>query len=210
MLAAEQLGDQFMVQHRFQAALEIYSGVPSPSPKLWARMGVAYQMLFSFDRAVQCYKQALKLEPNNPRDMNDLATVLDQQGKHREAEQFYRKAIILAPDSAIYLKNLGTNLLAQHESQKGSEAYKKALTLDPNVLDNYSNPVMILPRAENAETNYARARSCAEAGLTECAVTYLRKALQEGSATRKRVAADREFEAMLDDPALQQLLSDQK
>jgi tetratricopeptide (TPR) repeat protein len=210
LLAAERVGDQFMDQGRYHAALDVYSGVPSPSAKLWARMGIAYQFLFSFDGAVRCYKQALKLEPNNARNLNNLATVLDQQGKHREAERLYRKAITLAPNSATYIKNLGTNLLAQHEFQKGSEEYKRALALDPHVLDSQSNPAMILPKAENAETNYARARSCAEARATECAVTYLRKALQEDSATRSRVTKDREFEAVLNDPALQQLLSEQK
>jgi len=210
LLAAERVGDLFMAQGRYQAALEVYSGVPSPSAKLWARMGNAYQFLFSFDGAVHCYRQALKLEPNNARTLNNLATVLDQQGKHRDAERLYRKAINLAPDSAIYIKNLATNLLAQHEFQKGSEEYMKALALDPHVLDSQSNPAMILPKAENAETNYARARSCAEAGATECAVAYLRKALQEDSATRRRVAKDREFEAVLNDPALKQLLSEQK
>jgi len=210
LLVAERLGDQYMSQRRFHAALEAYAAVPSPTAKLWARMGVAYQMLFSFDSAVHCYKQALKLEPDNPRNMNNLATVFDQQGKHREAEQLYRKAIALTPDSPIYLKNLGTNLVAQHDPQKGSAEYQKALALDPHVLDNHSDPAMILPKAENADTNYARARSCAAAGATECAISYLRKALLEGSATRNKVAADRGFDAMLNDPALQQLLSEQK
>jgi len=108
------------------------------------------------------------------------------------------------------MKNLGTNLLAQHEFQKGSEEYKKALALDPHVMDDRKNPAMILPKAENDETNYARARSCAEAGAIECAVAYLRKALQEGSATRSRIASDKEFEAVLTNPAIQLLLSEQK
>lgn len=69
---------------------------------------------------------------------------------------------------------------------------------------------MILSKGENGETNFARARICAETGATECAVAYLRKALQEGSATRSRIASDKEFAAVLKDPALQQLLSEQK
>src|ERR1700690_117193 len=49
LFAAEQLGDELMAQHRYQAALEIYSRVAAPSAMLWARMGVAYQMLLGFD-----------------------------------------------------------------------------------------------------------------------------------------------------------------
>ena len=210
LLAAEQLGDQFMAQRRYQAALEVYSRVRSPSAKLWVRMGIAYQLLFGLDSAVRCYKEAIKLEPDNPRDLNDLATALDQLGEHGQAELLYRKAISLAPDSAIYRKNLGTNLLAQSEFQEGSEVYRQALALDQHVLDNHSDPAMILPPAENAETNYARARSCAQAGITDCALAYLRKALQEGSATSGRVAADNAFEFLRNNPALLQLVSEQK
>lgn len=45
LLAAERVGNQFMAQGRYQAALEVYSGVPPPTAKLWTRMGVAYQFL---------------------------------------------------------------------------------------------------------------------------------------------------------------------
>jgi tetratricopeptide (TPR) repeat protein len=210
LFAAEQLGDQLMAQHRYQAALEIYSRVPAPTAKLWARMGVAYQMLFGFESAVHCYKEALRLEPNNARAMNDLATALDQLGEHADAEEFYHKALRLTPDSAIYLKNLGTNLLAQHLLDDGSEAYRQALALDPHIFDNQSNPAMTLTSAQNAEVNYARARSCAQAGLTDCALSYLRRALQESSGIRNRLAGDSDFAALRSQPPLQQLLAEQK
>jgi tetratricopeptide (TPR) repeat protein len=208
--AAERLGDQLMEQHRYQAALEIYSRVQAPSAKLWARMGNAYQLLFSIDIAVRCYKEALRVEPDNPRNLNNLATALDQLGEHVQAELLYRRAISLAPDDAIYRKNLGTNLLAQNDIQKGTEAYRQALAIDPHILDNRSDQAMILSSAQNAEINYARARSCAQAGNTDCALDYLRKALQEGSATKKRIAGDVDFQAMRNDPGLQQLLAGQK
>jgi tetratricopeptide (TPR) repeat protein len=210
LLAAEQLGDQLMAQRRYHAALEVYSRVSVPSAKLWARMGVAYELLFGLDRAVECYQKALKLEPNNARDLNDLATALDQLGEHDQAERLYRRAIILNPDSAVYSKNLGTNLLAQHEFRKGLEAYRRALALDPHVLDDHNDPAMILPSAENAETNYARARSCAQAGITDCALDYLRKVLREGSVTAKAIASDSDFGALQNDPALRRLLDEQK
>ncbi len=199
-----------MEQGHYSAALELFSRVQTPTAKLWARIGNAYQLLFSFDKAVSSYQKSLRLEPDNPRVMNNLAAALDQQGYHREAERLYRKAIDLKPDSATYLRNLGTNLLAQHKFQEGSDAYAKALALDPHILDNRSSAAMILSPATNAEINYARARSCAEAGMTECAISYLRKAIHEGAATRSRVTSDSEFEALLNDPEFQQLLSEQR
>jgi tetratricopeptide (TPR) repeat protein len=209
LLAAEHLGDKLMDQGRYHAALDMYLRVESRTAKLWARIGNAYQLLFSFENAVSSYRESLRLEPDNARVMNNLAAALDQQGYHKNAELLYRKAIDLNPDSATYLRNLGTNLLAQHKFQEGSDAYGKALVIDPHILDNQSHAAMILSPAVNAEINYARARSCAEAGMTECAIMYLRKAIQEGAATRSRVTSDSDFQALLNDPDFKQFLAEQ-
>jgi tetratricopeptide (TPR) repeat protein len=210
LFAAEKIGDELMAQHRYQAALEIYSRVATPTAMLWARMGVAYQMLLGFDSAIRCYKEALRLDPNNARILNDAATALDQVGEHTQAEQLYRRALRSAPGSAVYLKNLGTNLLAQHQFEDGSEAYRQALALDPHIFDDHDNPAMMLTTQQNAEVNYARARSCAVAGMEDCALSYLRKAMQENSAIDKRLADDDDFAALRDSPGLQQLLAEQR
>lgn len=210
LFAAEKLGDELMAQHRYQAALAIYSRVATPTAMLWARMGVAYQMLLGFDSAVHCYKEALRLDPNNARILNDAATALDQVGEHAQAEQLYRRALRSAPGSAIYLKNLGTNLLAQDQFEDGSEAYRQALALDPHIFDDHDNPAMMLTTEQNAEVNYARARGCALAGMNDCALSYLRKAMQESSTIDKRLADDGDFAALRDNPDLQQLLAEQR
>jgi tetratricopeptide (TPR) repeat protein len=207
ILDAEQSGDRLMAQHRYQAALETYRSVDTPSAKLWNRMGVAYQLLFALDDSIRCYKKSLQLDSNNPLVLNNLATAYDQMGDHRQAEALYRKAISVAPNSATYLKNLGTNLLAQHEYEGGSDAYRQALALDPHILDNHDNPSMVLPHSDNAETNYARARSCAQADQKECALVYLRKALDEGPSTAKRVSSDPQFKSLINDPAIKELLA---
>jgi tetratricopeptide (TPR) repeat protein len=210
--APEQLGDQLMEEHSYQAALEAYQRVPFPvrSARLWDSMGIAYQLLSDFGDAVRCYKASVELDPRNPRFYNNLATAYDQLENHREAERFYREAIRLYPHSAVYLKNLGTNLLAQHEFAKGSEAYRQALAIDPHILDYHDNPSMGLPRRDNAESNYVRAGSCAQASLIDCTVIYLRKALDEGSATPKRIASDSRFQAVLNAPEVQGLLTEQR
>jgi tetratricopeptide (TPR) repeat protein len=207
---SEQLGNQLMEQGSYQAALDAYQLAPVRSAKLWSRMGIAYQLLFNFNDAVRCYKESIRLDPHNALFYNDLATAYDQLEDHRQAEQLYREAIRLDPHVAVYFKNLGTNLLAQHEFDNGSEAYRQALTIDPHILDFRNTPSMALPRKDNAETNYVRARSCAQAGLVDCAVAYLRKALDEGSATSKRIASDTRFQAVFNTPKVQRLLAEQR
>ena len=207
IVEVEKTGDWLMSQHRYQTALETYQSALTPSAKLWSRIGIAYQSLLDPNDAVRCYKESLKLEPENPRVLNDMATAYDQLGDHRQAERLYRKAIQLVPTSAIYFKNLGTNLLAQHKFDRGSEAYAHALSLDSTIFDKSNNLLMVLPAGDNAEANYARARSCAQAGQKDCALAYLTKALNEGSASPQRIAADGQFNALRNDPALQYLLN---
>ena len=54
------------------------------------------------------------------------------------------------------------------------------------------------------------ARSCARAGLTDCAFAYLERAFHEGSATVNRVTADQDFANLRGTPALARLFADEK
>lgn len=204
--AAEQLADQLMQQGRYQEALESYQRVIVPSARLWRSMGKAYQLLLDFNDARRYYRESIKLDPTDARVVNNLATVYDQLQDHRRAESLYREAIRLDPHSAIYFKNLGTNLLAQHEFKKGSAAYRQALAIDPHALDDHNVQAMALPHKDNAATNYARARSCAQSGLIDCTVVYLRKALDEGAATPTSIASDDLFAQVRNTPEVRELL----
>jgi tetratricopeptide (TPR) repeat protein len=204
------LGNQLMAEHQFQAALQAYQNVQHPTPKVWSSMGRAYQLLYDFDDAVRCDLEAVKGDPHNARLLNNLGTAYDQRGDHRQAESLYREAIRIGPESAVYYKNLGTNLLAQDEPEQGAVAYEQALALDPHVLDGHTASALAEPRRANAETNYAKSRSCAQAGLIDCTVMYLRKALDEGAATPATIASDRFFAGVRNSPAIRQLLMEER
>ena len=208
-IAIIETADRLLAQRSYQAAIETYKQIKEPSARVLDRMGVAYESLFDADDAIRAYKQSIRIDAKNPRTYNDLATVYDQVQRYSEAERLYRKAIELAPDCALYYKNLGTSLLAQGKYNKGSEAYQHALNLDPHVFDGHGNPLMVMTRNDNAEMNYARAGSCARAGLRDCTLVYLRKAVSEGSATARRIATDRDFSTMKDDPSIQQLFQNE-
>ncbi len=102
----------------------------------------------------------------------------------------YRKALKLDPHSALILKNLGTNLLAEHKYNKGWEAYQQALAIDPQIFSDHGAPSVENPSnvQERGAMNYYMAAGCARAGYTDCALQYLRMALDEGFTTRKKVA----------------------
>ena len=58
--------------------------------------------------------------------------------------------------------------------------------------------------------NYYMAAGCASAGYTDCALEYLRRALDEGFVTRKKIASDSEFATLRSNPAFQQLIAEQR
>jgi Tfp pilus assembly protein PilF len=158
-------------------------------------MGVAYQMLLDEKDATRCYKQALKMDPQNANVLNNLATVQDSMMDLAAAEENYRKALKYDPDSAIIHSNLGTNLFLQHKDEEGDEAYRQALTLNPHIFDKNSGPTASNPEAaqELGTTAYYKAKSCARAGLDDCALTYLRKAFDDGAITIKKVSKESDF-----------------
>ncbi len=208
---AEELGDSLMAHQRYQAAIESYKKAPRNSPDVWNKLGIAYQLMLDPQDASRCYQTSLRLDAKNSHVLNNLGTIYDSMKEFGDAERMYRKALKLDPGSALILKNLGTNLLGQHKYKKGWEAYKAALAIEPNIFKNTSSP-----RVENPATveqrgalNYYMAKGCVRAGMNDCAIEYLRMALNEGFTNPKKIEADSEFAGLHGLPAFEQLLAAQ-
>ena len=176
---------------RYQAAIAAYSSAPEMTADIWNKMGIAYQMLFNAKDATRCYKESLKLDPTNSQVMNNLATVYASLKQYGQADRMYRKALKLDPKSAVVLKNYGTNLLAEHKYNRGWQAYQQALAIDPQIFADHNGPSVQNPSTvqDRGAVNYYMAAGCARAGYTDCALQYLRMALDEGFTTRKKVAS---------------------
>jgi len=206
----EEVGDTLVVHQRYQAAIEAYSKAPK-SAAIWNKMGIAYQMMFNLREATRCYKASLQLDPRNTNVINNLGTVYDSLKEYGTAERYYKKALKIDPQSALILKNLGTNLLSQHKYDRGWDAYKQALAIDPEIFEDRNSPQVQNPASvqERGAMNYYMALGCVRAGLTDCALQYLRMALDEGYTNPKKVAADVAFASLRDNPDFKQLLASQ-
>jgi len=211
-LTMEQMGDRFFISQQYQAAIQTYAQVAQPSAVVWNKMGISYQMMYDLKGAVRCYKESLKLRPTDAKVLNNLATAEEELEDFPAAEHNYRKALELDPYNAQFFKNLGTNLLMQGQNDRGAEAYKHALAINSHILDARFGPKVNEPGGVQAlgEANYIKAQSCAQAGLTDCALSYLQLAFNEGSATVKKVAADADFASLRGTPGLAHLLAAQR
>jgi len=206
----EDLGDSLAIHQRYQAAIAAYQKAPH-SAVIWNKMGIAYQMMFNVREAMHCYKESLRLDPHNAQVINNLATIYDSEKQYSAAERLYRKSVKINPHSALVYKNMGTNLLAQHKYSRGWEAYQQALAIDPEIFEDHGTPQVQNPASitERGAMNYYMALGCVRMGQTECALQYLRMALDEGFTSPKKVAADIAFASLRDNPDFKQLLASQ-
>lgn len=209
---AEQIGDSLEARQHYQAAVAAYAKDPHPSATIWNKMGIAYQMMFNLREATRCYKESLRMDSKNAMVLNNLATVEDSLKSYSAAERLYHRALKIQPDSPLILKNLGTNLLVQHKYSKGWRAYEEAMKFDPAIFEDHESPTVANPTSikERGAMNYFMARGCVRMGQTECALQYLRMALNEGYTTIKKVSADADFASLRDNPAFKQLAAEQQ
>jgi len=207
----EEIGDSLMAHQRYQAAIEAYKKVPHSSADVWNKMGISYQLMLDPQDASRCYQASLRMDAKNSRVLNNLGTIYDSTKEFGNAERMYHKALKLDPRSALIYKNLGTNLLAQHKYKRGWEAYKAALEIDPSIFNNNTSPRVQNPASveDRGAMNYYMARGCMRAGMNDCAIEYLRMALNEGFTNPKKIEADSEFAGLRGLPAFQQLLASQ-
>jgi len=206
----EMTGDSLAAHQRYQAAIAAYSQSPHMTAAIWNKMGISYQMIFNSKDAMRCYKESLKLEPANAQVLNNLATVYASLKQYGQADRHYRKALKLDPHNAPILKNLGTDLLTERKYDKGWDAYQQALAADPNIFSNSTNPKVENPASvqQRGAMNYYMALGCARSGCTDCALQYLRAALDEGFTSRKKVASEAEFASLRTNPVFQQLIAE--
>lgn len=208
----EAVGDAFSAHQRYQAAIAAYSKAPKMTAQIWNKLGISYQMMLNFNQALLCYQKSIKLNPTDSQVLNNLATVYGSMKNYGAADRMYRKAIKLDPQSALVLKNYGTNLMTEHKYTKGWEAYQRALAVDPTIFSGHNGPTVqnVASVGDRGAMNYYMALGCARAGYTDCALEYLRSAIDEGYTNPKKVAADDAFASLRGNPAFQQLLSEQR
>jgi len=208
----EEFGDSDLARQRYQAAIAAYNKINDKSAAVWNKMGIAYQLMFNYNEALRCYKKSNKLDPKDSQVLNNLATVYGSMKNYSAADRMYRKALKLDPSSAVVLKNYGTNLMTQRKYAEGSKAYRQALAIDPSIFADHSGPTIqnAASLQDRGAMNYYMAVGCARAGYTDCALEYLRNALDEGYVNPKKVAADNDFASLRGNPAFQQLLAEQR
>ena len=207
---AEALGDLYMAQHKYVAALNVYQSIELKSAVEWNKIGVAYHHMFAFDEARKNYEVALRLNPHYSEALNNLGAVFHAKKEYRQAEREYKLAIKYAPKSGVAYGNLGTSYFADHKYKQGIKAYQKAVEVDPTIFS--PGRTAGIEEGVSAEqriaVNYSLAKVYAQAGKQQEAMAALHKALEAGFKDRKKLMEDRELASLRETPEFKQMVMD--
>lgn len=210
-LSLERRADIYMARKMYREAGDYYKQAIRQEPgsaKLVNKLGISYHQLLLLKNARREYERAWKLDRGYSQALNNLGTVYHAQRQYRRAIRMYRKALQVAPYSASIHSNLGTSYFARGKFKEASKSYLKALELDPNVFETRGTFGTLLQErsvGNRGKYYYFMAKAYAGAEMFDRAVLYLRKALEEGYGTRRKVASDRAFAAMHEHPGFQRL-----
>ncbi len=158
-------------------------------------LGNALSEAGQLDRAIESYREALRIRPDYAEAHNNLGKALTAMRLMPEAIAHYREALKLKPDSAEPYSNIGVALVALGRTGEAVRHYQEALRLRPGFADAHNNLGVALAAAgrhDEAMTHYREALKLkphfaeahnnlgnllAMAGATDEAVGHYRQAL---------------------------------
>jgi len=105
----------------------------------WFYLGFAYGELSRHNDAIEAYRQALRIDPENAFAWYNLGTACSKLGRHNDAIEAYRQALRIGPEHALAWFNLGTAYNALGRPNDAIEVLRQALRIDPEHAVAWSN-----------------------------------------------------------------------
>ena len=102
------------------------------TPEALAALGDKYFEANRFEEAIDIYKKALKLNPDDADTYNDLGLALHYTGKTAEAVETLKKGTVAGPYYQRIWLSLGFVLVSAGRNEEAGPALKKAIELDPD------------------------------------------------------------------------------
>jgi len=138
------LGNEMTRLNELDAAVDLYNrslsaplnrffvGAESRYGRVYYNLGRVYQMLLKNEAALECYRQALGLEPGRPKYLLNFAVVLARLGHSKEAREIFEALSVEASGEqrALALKNLGVLHALQGEYDEARKAFQESLAIN--------------------------------------------------------------------------------
>src|SRR5713101_359877 len=213
-LSDEQLGDLYMARKEYREAAFSYKRLADQEPRnpvYLNKLGIALHQQAALGPALKYYERASKVDPSYADARNNIGTIWYQRKKYGRAIKAYQKAIDIRSDMAVLHSNLAYAYFGDKKYEQAISSFRQALALDPQLFEhNSSRSGSVLQDrsvGDRGRFYFLLAKSFAEAGNLERCLIYLRKAKDEGYKDLSAVRSDASFAAVLQDPAIQEVLA---
>lgn len=96
----------------------------------------------TFDRAEQCYRDAIALDPTLANALTNWGNLRFRRGDAEEAERLYRRALAIDEGQPEAYYNLGFLAFERGEMEEAARLFGSAVSLDPGFADAHFNLAM--------------------------------------------------------------------
>lgn len=127
----------YLLNYRHTRALQLLDAWQKDYPDdayPWYVQGKLYEGLRNTNKAIECYRRALKLDDKQVSARLRLATLLMSSHQHDEAGRHFETCLENAPDDPEVLTGWGRWLVVKLRNDEARRVLKKALELDPKNL----------------------------------------------------------------------------
>ena len=100
-------------------------------------LGLAYQGLKQYEKAMAYNRKVLKLNPNHYTTINNVGAVLFSQNKQEEAIPYFKRSLEINPNFRDPAGNLGSCYGTLQQYEEAIRWFKTAIDIDPNYAPNY-------------------------------------------------------------------------
>ncbi|MBF0166415.1 MAG: tetratricopeptide repeat protein [Alphaproteobacteria bacterium] len=142
--------------------LEVVAVQAPDNLAVWLRLGDLRFSQTRLDKAIDCYRKVLALDPAIVSAHNNLGNALLTLGQEEAAAASYREAAKLAPERPEPWNNLGVALLGLEDFAGAAEAFGKAANLRPDFAAAWANLAAALGQMGRVQEAEATARRAVE------------------------------------------------
>ena len=104
--------------------------IQNPSAQLYFKKGLVFNGFQNYQEAVNAFSEALKLEPENPEILLEMAESLAVLGNFLDATSYFQKAIKLQPENLSLAAKLGRNYISLKDYKRAYKCFEAIYEID--------------------------------------------------------------------------------
>lgn len=151
----------YFPQFALETLADFNSGIINKEYTIYFLNGVRYAEDFDYQRAIEEFKEAVKINPNYAKAYNCIGNGYQSLRNSQEAISYYKKAVQIDPNYVKAYNNLGGEYFSLKQYQEAIACVEKALQMNPNDAQNYYNlglAYSFLEKPQQARENLQKAK----------------------------------------------------